>query len=65
MALLLQVRGNCLWALSALAWNGTNQERIGRFFEEVFDLCEFPDVGAWLLFALLSLCVCALPSLFM
>ena len=39
------VRKNCLWALSNLAWNSTNQERIGRFFEELLDLCEFPDVS--------------------
>jgi hypothetical protein len=34
-----------MWALSNLAWNGSNQERIGRFYTELFDLCEYPDVG--------------------
>ena len=40
-----QVRIKCMWALSNLAWNGSNQERIGRFYTELFDLCEYPDVG--------------------
>jgi len=34
------VQANSLWALSNLGWHPLNQERIGRYLEQVLTLCE-------------------------
>ena len=37
-----EVRVNAMWAMSNLAWNAANQERIGKFLPQLLDLCCHP-----------------------
>ena len=37
-----EVRVNAMWAISNLAWNAANQERIGKFLPQLLELCCHP-----------------------